>query len=509
MNELSVEAPVGAVTLYEDRGELRREVGLEVPAGSMEIHLTGVTALVAEGHLSAWFSDGPARVEDIRVDRRWADPPASDRLRQLVEELREAREARAEAERLQHRTEERRTSAERLLAGFLARLGPTVWSGAEATPGWREGLERLEEAVDHARASDAEATRKLVGARASERRVAHLVDGEERHEARAEATIIVRASSESAGPARLVVTGVVPCALWRPTHEAHLLGDGTVRWTTFGTVWQRTGEALEGVELTLSTDRPGAGATLPELAEDRLSLREKAVKKRVVLEHREEAVSRDRGGAAVPGVYDGGEARRFSVEGAVGIPSDGRPHRVSTGRFETEAKTDLVAIPELATQVFLRARLLNRSAQPLLAGPVTLLRDGAYVGTGDVGYVGVGEPFELSFGSDDRFVVRHERRRVEEDRLLGKARVHFVTRAEIASGAATRERIEVALRMPVSELEALEVVPSEKHCSHGRPTPDADGLVRLKLDLAPGEESRVELGFHLERSGDIVLPDPW
>ncbi len=507
---LPLSMPVRRVTAFEDRAELVRRAEITLAQGRSTLVVEAVTPLSSDAHVSAWFEGSTARVEEIRVDRRWVEAtPDGDRMAALVAELDQAARALKAAERVLERTTQRREASEDLLRRYLEQVGPAVWSGDDGHQGWREALSRLEDTTEVAQQALEAARVERREKQAARERVAALLQDAERHEARLVCDLTVRVFATDAGAAELVVTSVVPCALWRPAHEAHLLKDGSVRWTTYATVWQRTGEAWNDVELVLSTDRPGAGASLPEIGEDRLRLRDKAVKKRVVLEHREEAVSRDRGDAALPGVYDGGEARVFRAEGGVDVPSDGRPHRVSTGAFETEATAGLVAMPEVAAQVFLRARLNNRGQQPVLAGPVTLLRDGAYVGVGEVKYVGPGEAFELSFGSDDRFGVEHERTREEEKRMVGRDRTHFVTHARIDSSASSRERVEVVLRLPVSELEALDVRMSEKHCTEGRPEPDDDGLVRLEADLAPGERQKLSLGFHLDKSGDIVLPDPW
>lgn len=500
-------APVTRVTAFEDRAQVVRAVEVTVPAGRCEVVLEGVTPLLSDAHLSARCEG--ATVEEVRADRRWAAPAESDQLPALRTELQAAERARAGAKRTWERARERAAAAEAMVARYLEHVGPAVWAGDDGHQGWREALATLEGAADVAHAGVDEARAAQRAADEVCDRLERLLHDADRHEVRFLCDVTVRLFAEAAGPVTLALTAVVPCALWRPAHEARLMADGQVRWTTYGTVWQRTGEAWRGIELALSTDRPGAGADLPELGEDRLRLREKAVKKRVVLEHREEAVSQDRGDAAVPGVYDGGEARVFVVEGVVDVPDDGRPHRVATGGFESACDRGLQACPEVAAHVFLRAKLRNLGAQPLLAGPVTLVRDGAYVGVGEIAYVGPGEPFELSFGSDDRFGVTCERSREVEKRTLAKDRTHFVTRARIASSAATRERVNVVLRLPVSELEALDVRTSEDWCTDGKPAPDAEGLVRLEADLAPGEAQRVTLGFHLERSGDVVLPDPW
>jgi uncharacterized protein (TIGR02231 family) len=298
--------------------------------------------------------------------------------------------------------------------------------------------------------------------------------------------------------------------LWRPSHDARLL-DGKVTWETFATVWQQTGEAWRDVELVLSTARPSAGAQLPALTEDRLTLRLKSAQERktITVEHRQEAVSRQdlKGGA--PGVYDGGVPRTFKPAGRVSIPSDGKPHRVGVGGFEAPCSSELVTCPELAPRVYLRASLRNTAGYPLLAGPVTLMHNGGYVGTGDVPYVGPGDSLDVSFGSDDRFTVRHTRRRVEQEKLLVKDVTHYVTEVELQHTGQGSDRVLMMLRLPVSEVAQLKVLASPAHSSEGIPAPDADGLVKIPVKLTAGETSTTRLAFHFDTSGDVRVPDPW
>ena len=98
-------------------------------------------------------------------------------------------------------------------------------------------------------------------------------------------------------------------------------------------------------------------------------------------------------------------------------------------------------MPEVSPTIHLRAVLRN-SDRPLLAGPVTLLRNGAHVGSGDVPYVGPGEPFEISFGSDDRMSFRYERRVEVEERMLGRDRPVYVHDLELSSTAPEAVRVE-------------------------------------------------------------------
>lgn len=500
--------PVRRVTLFEDRAELQRRVQVELPAGRSTLRADGLTALMSDSHLTARLAeqrDG-VHIEDVRIERLRTAPDLPSRPDDLAAALHAAERALAQAERAVALAEQRRDAAQHLMVCYARQAATSLWT-PDGAPGWREGLTRFEAALDAAEAA-------LVSARIERRKAA------EEHEQRAaqvretESQLTVLTSrltlhvfAQQACTVDIEVTGLVPCALWRPSHEARLEGD-RLRWSSAATVWQATGEDWDDVELILSTDRPGSGAHLPDLRADTLRLQAKASRRRVVLTHREQAVRRD-DDSLVPGIYDGGEARMFSVSEAVSVRSDGRPHRITTHGFEAPARLGLTARPEISPHVFWLAESENHGAVPLLAGPVTLVRDGTYVGIGDLAYVAPGEPFELSFGSDDRFRLQARRTREIEERRLVRDRVHFVTEVDLRYAGAEPVTANVVLRMPVSEIKQLAVQPSKAWCTRWPVQPDADGLISLPTTMQPGESISLSVGFHLDASGDVVLPDPW
>jgi uncharacterized protein (TIGR02231 family) len=510
-----IDLPLRRIVAYEDRAAFEREGPIDLPGGSTTLTIVGLSPLTSDAHVSASLLEGPpgAAVDDVRLERRWVSRPQEsvERVSALERLLEAAADARFEAEQALARAGERRAAAERDLGRFVEAVGRAAWFSGNPE-GTADGFDALSAALVTADAGLDAARRALQSRTEEEQRLQGLVaDGRTARQVQ-ETQLRVRVSGP-AGPARLRVRGLFPCALWRPSHEAHLTdhpdGRTTVRWTTFATLWQRTGEPWEAVSVTLSTARPGEGAFLPSLREDRLSIRERVPKPRTTrLALREvEAARTDLEGAA-PGVYDGGEARVFEPSEVLTLPSDGRPRALVLGHFDAEARTALTAVPEVSPTIHLRAVLRN-AERPLLAGPVTLLRNGAHVGSGDLPYVGPGEPFELSFGSDDRLSFRYERRIEVEERMLGRDRPVYVHALEFTSIAAEPVRVEVVLRVPVSEVAGVTVALSERHGTESGLAADADGRLRCAVDLSPHRRRTLRVGFGIEAGSDVSIPPPW
>jgi uncharacterized protein (TIGR02231 family) len=513
-----VDAPVREATLLEDRAQVLRRGGVELPPGRHELVVAGLSPVVADrtvrcrlrGTPSAPGAPGAdvATVQDVRVLREYVLRPARpERERELTAAIEAAvDEYLAGHDRLATLLAERRllvaagnatsrAAGDRLLAGafdpataaevdaLFRRRAELEAQALDAGFGQEDRLER----IDRLRQEQAAALATLVS------------------ECRASAVVTV----EVAGAARceLELEYLVPCALWRPEYAAELAREQPaplVRWSSGGTAWQATGEDWRGIALSCSTARPALGAELPLLEDDVLVSRPKSDQERKTIEvtSRDQSIATTgevppRASDTPPGVDDGGEVRTYRVPGAVDLPSDGRPHRFTFETWEAAAECERMAAPSRAPWVFLRSLQANPSAMPLLAGPVTLVRSGGFIGRSEVSYVAPGERFELSWGSEDGLVVLREEARSLDETLLRKAQRHaFDVKVYLANHGAEPAKVRLVERVPVSELAQVEVAVKAEGTTPGFEQ-DAQGLVSWVVDLPPRGEATVQLAFEV------------
>lgn len=514
-----VDARTSHVTVYEDRADVTRRARVQLPAGPSELVVRALSPLIDEARLVARCEGSAgAQVDDVRIERRFVADGAD-----LIEARRAERSQARSAHERAHAplvaalklAEQQRAKLESLgKVGALARARRAgrgdVDVGAAATD-----HERLRQALTRA---DAQLLQARTEVARSEARLAALEAplGEAGERSRPVCDVVLRVSTREAGAVELVLSTVVPCAAWRPSHDAALTRDsddastGVVRFVGFGTIWNRTGEAWHGATLMLSTARPSQGAQLPPLAGDRLWLRPKTAeeKKTIVVEHRAEAVPKSAQRGAAPGVDDGGDVQAFLLPSTT-IPDDGRPHRVELFRFEAPAAVARVAMPEKSPLVFVRASFKNAGRSPILAGPVTLTDRGAFVGTGDLLYCGVGDDVDVAFGSDDGVRVSFERTCQEDKKLIGKNVRHWVQRATFTSTRRAPTTVHLTLRWPISEVSQIKVLHSAAHSTVPEHKVDSHGLIHVPVTIDGGHDKVVALAFTFETSGDVRLPDPW
>lgn len=535
----TVELPVTAVTLMEDRAQLERTAVLELTPGVHRLRFGPVSPLAVDRSVRAEFTAAAdagdaaaARVLDARVVRAYTPPPPGEPGRDASELRREAHALEREQEDAEH-ARQRLESALAVIAQAKADLHRDVAQGAgagDADPErWADRLDRVDEEAER-RIGELHRLRRRLHDIGEELREAHqALAAVESEPAVIAAHIELVVEADAAGPAQLRVAHLVPCAVWRPAYRATLAADrSSVHLETEAFVWQDTGEDWNGVRLSLSTARPTLAASPPVLDDDVITLRERSAEERRTVEVglREEDIrtvggdSPEQAGdrtaaspdAELPGVDDGGAVRVLAAPHAVTVPADRRPHRVHLSAFTAPCRAELSCAPELSPLVVTTAHFANAAGHVLLAGPVDLVRGSGFAGRGRMEFAGTGEEVRLAFGSEDTLrVVRH----LEESRdTTGLAGINqrtvitrhvrlFVSRLDAPRDGTDREVV-IRERVPVSEVSAVEIALRPDACRPRPDGPDADGVVVHRLRLAPGAREEIDLVYDITASSAVT-----
>ncbi|WP_224367407.1 DUF4139 domain-containing protein [Hyalangium versicolor] len=512
----TVTLPVTKVTVLEDRALVERRGEVTLPAGPQRLRVEGLSPLAVDRSLQVSLSGGA--IVGARVNRLWKEQP-KEGLREHRTELGRRVESLEQAVRVATgdvlRLESRLSVAQAARADVLRSISERTGAGMAAPDTWRLHLAAVraevgstEEALRQARKRESVAQQRLAEARST------LVQGEQ-----PEAKLITSAEMEvnhpSGGAVTVSVAYLVPCAVWRPAYRATLRsleggGEG-VTMECEAVVWQRTEEDWKDVEMAFSTARPTLGATPPRLVEDRLYLRDKTQQEKQVVEVsiREESIQTTGEGGAqatpdMPGLDDGGEALTLKALHRVTLPSDGSPHRVPLFQFTAPATSELVGTPEHSPLVHRVARFENKGSSVLLAGPVDLVRTSGYVGRAQLSFAGVGERVKLGFGSEDALrIARQVETKLDTNRITGrKVRTHFV-KLFLSNTGSRPEQIALEERMPVSEVEAVEI---ELLKDKAKPAPakvSQDGIIRFELPTPARSQQEVTFSYTVSSSSKV------
>jgi len=513
---MELSTTVTEVTLLEDRAQVCRVGKVTLPVGLVTLTLNGIAPVLSDRSL--WFKSlsGPGGAKAVCADLRMK------RRRRIVKEERpeEVRALEAEFERLkvEHESDFQLLRMHEAYSSRLIEMGSQLALEISQDAAWGRGSKaEWPRAFASLGAQERAARDKVLATRQrADDRAIKLADLKHRLDAlRNPATawhadLEVQLQVPAVGEYELQFGYVVPNACWRPAHEARLSGAGarqTLVFRTDAAVWQNTGEDWAHAQLSFSTQRPSLGLEPPVLSTDLLSV----VKKQPVMqiEMREQDIQTTGRGtspsAEVPGIDDGGVALALKSAAPARVPSDGRLVRVPLFQFEAPAQLERTSMAELAEYVFLRSVQANASGKPLLAGPVELIRDGGFTGRTALLFVAPGENFELNWGPDPALRVRREvvQLKPEATLLTGWTAQESRIKVRLSNLASESREIVVRERIPVSEVEQVEVLPDERHTTANE-RPNKDGFYEWKVVLkAHGQES-LELRYTLRKKTNVV-----
>jgi len=518
--------PVDEVILLEDRAHVIRRGSVEVGAGATRFVVTGVAPVLSDRTLCAALRRAKgsaeevsgARVLDLRLRRRVV-ARALDRPEQAKaierERLALAERKRGIAAQRERARMELQTLAE-IATAQLSELGVDASWGEIDRERWRAELAELQGDEAALRGQLLAFEEELVDLREElerlGRRARALADVRES----LSAELIVEVLASAPGRYALQVDYIVPGACWRPYHRAEVREEdgaegepATLDVVCEGCVWQRTGEDWRGVQLVFSTERPSLGASPPSLSSDVLRVGRRREVVEVELRDQEIQAAglggETRASTELPGIDDGGEVLSLRALSRIDVLSDGQPHRTPLFSFSAEATLDRVLLAELEPAVLLRSTQVNVGGQPLLAGPVDLIRGGGLIGRTSILFVAAGERFELGWGPDSAVRALREVELSQEDRSMlssWSSVVHTVTLRLSNLGAEPR-RVKVSERVPVSEIEKVKVDFDGRRTSGGR-SPDEQGIVTWTVTLEPFARERLELRYTLRKHSDVV-----
>ena len=527
--DVSVTSRVDAVTVFPQGAEVSRVAKVNLEKGMHTVILSDVPADAVEGSIRV---EGLAtgKLEIGSVDSRRLMVPSTDvavaasERRRIEDEIEILRDQRGTAE-----AQFQAAETQKALISNLSQLPtrPAPVQGAERGEDWSQVLLTIA-------TGSLEAQRNAVDAQVKMRTIDRQIEDLEKKLARLspseQARTEVRVHVEALAPldADVVVRYQVPSASWTPLYDARLqTGDKTNAPTLSmirrAEIRQSSGEPWDNVAMTLSTTRPNASAAIPDL-------------RPITVDFQEPLPPRPMAGAPAPApmkrmaepeaMMDGDqmvmaeaappeaiavETRQaeaivmpfqavFAVPGRSGVPNTGEAKRVQLLTEKLEPQLSIKTVPREDTKAYLYATLVLPAGTPMLAGPVSLFRDGTFVGTHALPMVSPGEKHELGFGADDLIRVKHSL--VEEKRgetgLISTSRTDVrIFKISVKNLHERTIKVTVLDQMPVSNNADIKVEATGGATPTTTNVDDKRGVVAWDLTVDPDDEEVVDFGYRV------------
>jgi uncharacterized protein (TIGR02231 family) len=527
--ETDVASRVDQVTVYPDGAIVTRIIEVDLPSGDSELRAADFppaldpASLRVEGEAAARLTIGSTDARPPRADRPPADPALEDSIETL-------RDERARLDGRIAAAQARRKFAERFAEQSPAGVGDK--GEARSLSEWRAAFAAVEDEVAAAEKAIGEAR---IVQRDIDRKLARL-DAQRTANPPRKMEVRIDVSAQAAAHAVLRVSYTVRGARWSPLYDARLdtgkeAGkDGrkpVIELVRRAEIVQSSGEDWQDVQLAVSTVRTAKGGSAPELRP--LIVRYPVPRRPQLSQAPMSAAPPPPPAAATKSSesVDKDENRRMPAEeqeaavdvqgfqvvyripGRVSIAaSEGaKSFRISSAAITPDLL--LRAVPAVDATAFLEADFKHAEDAPLLPGPVSIYRDGTFVGRSQIAMTAKDENVRLGFGADDGVkIVRTTVRQLDGSAgLLSSAKTERREyRTTIRNGHNIPVRIVVEDQVPVSETDEVKVEmlsittpPTEKDARNRR------GVMVWSLDLAPGAAKDLRIGWLVRWPSDKTV----
>lgn len=527
--DVQANSSISAVTVYPDSARITRTTTVNLPAGETKISLPGLPLQMDTHSLRvAGTSTTAVSLGSVQLAEQLSSEAVQARERQLEAEIRRWQEKRQEVA-------DTKTRAEQQLAFIRATgLQPTskeeTAQGAQRLPlnQWQQAWQTLETATAEAQAKVRAADKTLQefdkGLAQLQEQLEQIATGETSNRT---ASLYVKAVEAS--HLTLSLSYQIPAANWTPVYEAELDSHtGQLQFKTQAAIQQNTGEDWTNVPVKLSTLRPTANASLPELnswvislyepepvptrsavaemaadiampmspapAEPRAAIRQQKARPLTLAEENS---------ALMTGNYNA----EYQVPGVLTLSSGSDTRRVTLGSQTLAAKLQLSSAPRFDPRAILTTEASYQGQAPLIPGSVALYRDGNFIGNSSLPELKPGELMKLAFGEDDRVKILFQptpEKTTPAGLLSNRKRLDYSYRATIHNQHAEARSVKLYDTIPVANTAEINVtltgdLPSLKDLEHKQ------GVHAWIREVSAAGQVEVNYGYSLSYPQDQSL----
>lgn len=350
--------------------------------------------------------------------------------------------------------------------------------------------------------------------------------------------IVVAIKSSGAGEFELELAYTVNNARWTPLYDLEVDSETkSLELSYLAEVQQNTGENWQGVNLILSTAKPGLGSLPPKLepwyvdiytfapppvaASAPMGLARQAKVKNIMAqnmmfggmedtysdEEEIESLKQEVQQAEVTNatVEKNGGVVTFDVSGGSNIPNDNNPHKVTIFRDRYPLEWNYLAIPKLVNFAYLQATVTNPAeGVTLLPGKANIFRDNVFIGKTHLDNIVPGETFKLNLGVEEKLKLERDlvERQVDKKFIGDRRKIVYAYRLKITNLLEQNSLLELREQLPVSRSEKIKV---RLDRANPKIEPQEMGILEWKLTLAPQEKTEIYYQFTVEYPSELTI----
>jgi uncharacterized protein (TIGR02231 family) len=524
-DEIVTQSSISAVTVFPDRASVTREADLTLVPGIHSVVFSGLPATLIPNSVRV-SGKGTALVKVLGVDisTQFLESsllPEIDKLQKEIDSVQ------LEIDKIKDKIdvlESQEKFLKSIEASTSSQASQEILLGKPDVQSWEKVINFLSAKLQDVKQSKLEYKKVLTeqGAKLEALKKKLETIKPQRPLEGKRVTVLLESSRSAEFKLNLFYT--VINARWSPLYTLRAIPDSSEIELSFqANIQQISGENWEDVDALLSTSSPALATNPPLLNPWILDV----YVPRAVVKKEVKGVAGGVMGGVVGGVMGGvvGEVEapaeaemasagivetglhlNFEIKRKVQIPSDGAPHKVPIDSQKMNVKLNYICIPKLKEAAFLRGKLKNTLAYPLLSGKADIFILQDYVGSAALPFVAAEEEAEMFFGEDSQVRVKYEQVKREKTApgFLSKTeKLRLIYKITIQNLRKYQVEAEILDQIPVSQNSKIEV--KEVNISPAPTKKDEKGILSWLLTLAPQEKREILIDFTIEYPKDANI----
>ena len=512
--EISTPGKITNVTIYPDSAKVLRQAIVDLPQGNSTVLITGLPLNLQESSLRvSGKGDAAAVLTSVSLSRDIHVEVVQEQEKQLRKEIEQQQQLQLQRE---DQKQQQLQQLEFIRAMGTGGQGEKPSSYLQLPPDqWQQAWDLMQQTSLQARQQIREADEQI---KQIDKRITQLREKLKQiatnQRSTRSALLEVRTAEET--KFELQLSYQVRGAHWAPVYDAYLDTESNeLQIRTLAQISQRTGEDWKNVQVTLSTLRPTAGTRLPPLdtwvvdfyapPEPAPAYADEIQAKRRKMQvagapMAEMAMQREQA-ELVSTDY----SAEYELPSSISLVSGSDKRRFALSSQSYSALIELASVPRIDPRVMLTGKITYAASAPLLAGNMSLYRDGSFTGNTHLAETQSGEEIRLSFGEDDKVKIDFHPdpdQKKQSGLLFGKRKV--VERnylLGIQNNHAREKTIILYDALPVAADEQIKVESSGE--KPGKiDVDDKKGIVSWTRQLPPNRKVELRYGYSVSYPED-------
>jgi uncharacterized protein (TIGR02231 family) len=465
---------ISAVTVYTDRAQVTRTATLTLQQGVHSFIFDQLPEKIDQNSIQV-RGKGPAILKDVKFSKVFFVEIPDKQIQLLVDVKQKIEDelqllddtikhGQSEKEFIENITKKITDPAKKT---DTSELEPERW--IKMVDFYRKKIDALDKEMRETNLVKRQLTAKL------EKNKKELVQfGGQKNKTKNQAEVLIEMTEP--GDLKLDLSYMVSGPGWYPIYDIRVSSETKKMNLTYNAmVYQNTMEEWNNIELKLSTAQPRVSGQQPELNPwyvniyqpvtrgiDDLKSKKSVLPASKVLAKEIDKTYNEGGecdespmpiAVAQAKVETGSTSVIFVVSGGSTIICDNQPYKVCIMMQDFPAEFQYSSIPKLAPYSYLKAKVMNNTDFPFLAGKTNIFFDNSFVANAALKLVSPSEEFWTSLGVDESIKIEYKlikKYQRNEGLISKKTKIIFEYQIIVTNNKKTDEEIKIFDQIPIS-----------------------------------------------------------